>query len=132
MKRPILLIFTLAFLIAACRPSEGAATPIEILVVTEPPPAMTIPAECNAASGVSLSAIPERGDVIVQAAGLVPGESVHLEFYLQGGDESMTSDPVDPIGSDGTFADRYGLDPGIWQVQLHSQAGVTCQIVIVP
>jgi len=62
----------------------------------------------------------------------VPGESVHLEFYLQGGDKEMTSDPVDPVGADGTYADSYGLDPGIWQVQLHSQAGVTCQTVTVP
>jgi len=92
MKKPFLLIFTLTFLIAACRSSVGAATPTESPFVTEPPPAETVPADCDATNGVSLSVVPDQGEVIVQAAGLVPGESVHLEFYLQGGDKEMTSD----------------------------------------
>jgi len=63
MKKPILLIFTLAFLITACSPSVGAANPTEIPVVTEPPPAETVPADCDATIGVSLSAVPDEGEV---------------------------------------------------------------------
>ena len=133
MKKPILLIFTLTFLIAACRPSVGVETDVPIEM--EPPPEQTeMPSDDTS---VEISVSPSSGGkgVVISVSGLQPGETIKASFYQQVGDEEtlLTVRPSHPADDQGKFVwFESQLESGAWEARVESLAGVTCQTITVP
>jgi hypothetical protein len=130
--------------ISASSGPPGTNIPVTVAIASASPlPAPPTPSNCTTLpAGMAITATVQSSGVVVEVAGLQPGELPKFEYFHArpgGAPEQFDITPGQSVGHDGKAVDEsflrtsaMGTGPEVWQVSVIHARGVACTHFTLP